>query len=92
MLQDTEKNNHRLIVVPVINFVGWKQFTVLLTGKVAQEKDFLNQKKTLKILNIQYRTVGNREIQKPATWEYVYLEDITATVREPRAGKQDDQW
>lgn len=92
MLQDTEKNNHRLVVVPVINFVGWKQFTVLLTNKVAQEKDFLNQKKIMKILNIQYRTVGNREIQKPATWEYVYLDDITATVREPRAGKQDDQW
>ncbi|HOT46531.1 MAG TPA: flagellar filament outer layer protein FlaA [Spirochaetota bacterium] len=92
ILQDTEKNNHRLVVVPVINFVGWKQFTVPLTGKVAQEKDFLNQKKIMKILNIQYRTVGNREIQKPATWEYVYFDDITATVREPRAGKQDDQW
>jgi hypothetical protein len=92
MLQDTEKNNHRLVVVPVINFVGWKQFTVLLTNKVAQEKDFLNQKKIMKILNIQYRTVGNREVQKPATWEYVYLDDITATIREPRAGKQDDQW
>ncbi|HPV43477.1 MAG TPA: flagellar filament outer layer protein FlaA [Spirochaetota bacterium] len=92
MLQDTEKNNHRLVVVPVINFVGWKQFTVPLTNKVAQEKDFLNQKKIMKILNIQYRTVGNREIQKPATWEFVYLDDITATVREPRAGKQDDQW
>ncbi|HNW26967.1 MAG TPA: flagellar filament outer layer protein FlaA, partial [Spirochaetota bacterium] len=91
MLQDTEKNNHRLVVVPVINFVGWKQFTVPLTNKVAQEKDFLNQKKIMKILNIQYRTVGNREIQKPATWEFVYLDDITATVREPRAGKQDDQ-
>jgi hypothetical protein len=92
LLQDTEKINHRLVVVPVVNFVGWKQCTVLLTGKVAQEKDFLNQKKTMKIMNIQYRSVGNREIQKPATWEYVYLDDITATVRERSTGKQDDQW
>ncbi len=90
MLQDTEKTNHRLVVVPVINFLGWKQFTVLLTSKVAQEKDFLNQKKIMKIINIQYRTIGGKG--KPAKWEYVYLDDITATVRERSTGKQNDEW
>jgi hypothetical protein len=90
LLQDTENINHRLVVVPVVNFLGWKQFTVPLTSKVGQEKDFLNQKKIMKILNIQYRSIGGKE--KPAKWEYIYLDDITATVRERNTGKQNDEW
>ena len=36
MLQDADQVSHRLVVVPVINFLGWKQFTVLLTNKIGR--------------------------------------------------------
>ncbi len=90
MVQDTKKINHKLIAVPVVNFLGWKQFTVLITSKIAQEDDFLNQKKFIKIINIQYKTVGSKH--KPSQWEYIYLDDITATVRERYDDKQSDEW
>ncbi len=90
MLRDTKQNSHRLVIVPTVNFLGWKQFTVLMTGKVIQESDFVNQKKIMKITGIQYRTIGAKD--KPAQWEFIYLDDITATVRERSTGKQNDEW
>lgn len=90
MIQDTKKNNHKIVIVPVVNFLGWKQFTVLLTGKIQQEDDFVNQKKFMKILNFQYKTVGSKA--KPSEWEFLYIDDITATVRERYDDKQSDEW
>lgn len=90
MLQDTKKENHKLVIVPTIDFLGWKKFTVTLSNKIAQEDDFLNQKKTMKILNIQYRTPGSSH--KATQWEYLYLDDITAVVRERYNDKQSDEW
>ncbi len=90
MIQDTKMINHKLLVVPTINFSGWKQFTILLGNRIAQDDDFLNQKKTMKIINIQYRSTGNK--QKPSEWDYLYLDDITATVRERYDDKQSDEW
>jgi hypothetical protein len=90
MLQDTKKVNHVFVICPTIDFLGWKKYTVLLTNRVSQDDDFLNQKKTMKILNIQYKTAGTK--QKPWTWEYIYLDDITATVRERYDDKQSDEW
>jgi hypothetical protein len=90
ILQDTKQLNHLLIICPTVDFLGWKQFTVLLDRRIAQEDDFLNQKKIMKILNIQYTTIGTK--QKPMAWEYIYLDDITATVRERYDDKQSDEW
>jgi hypothetical protein len=90
MLQDTKKMNHVLIICPAVDFLGWKQFTVLLDRRIAQDDDFLNQKKTMQILNIQYTTAGVKN--KLMTWEYIYLDDITATVRERYDDKQSDEW
>lgn len=90
MLKDTNEISHRLIIVPVVDFVGWKQFTVLLTKTVNQGSGFQNQKKIMKITGIQYRTTPSTG--KPSRWEYLYLDDITATLREDSGGKQNDQW
>jgi hypothetical protein len=90
MLQDSEQINHRLVMVPVIDFMGWKQFTVLMTNKINQGDGLQNKKRTLKLINIQYRTTLSTG--KAAQWEYVYLDDITAIVKEPAGGKQNDQW
>lgn len=90
LLQDTKQLNHLLLICHKVDFLGWKQFTVLIDKRIAQEDDFLNQRKIMKILNIQYTTIGSK--QKPMTWEYIYFDDITATVRERYDDKQSDEW
>jgi hypothetical protein len=90
MIQDADQVSHRLVMVPVINFLGWKQFTVLLTNKINQGNVFQTKKKTIKIMSIQYRTTVSTG--KPSQWEYIYLDDLTATVREHSGSKQNDQW
>ena len=90
MIQDVNETNHRLVMVPVINFLGWKQFTVLLTDKIYQGNVFQTRKKTIKLMNIQYRTT--MATGKTSGLEYVYLDDITATVKEHKGSKQNDQW
>lgn len=94
MLQDANNVNHRLVMAPVINFKGWKQFTVLLTDKVYQGSVLQNKKNIMKITNIQYRTTTMTTTgSSTARWEYVYVDDITATVKEATGtGKQNDQW
>jgi hypothetical protein len=90
MLQDTKQVNHKLTIVSTINFSGWKQFTITLSNKIGQEDDFLNQKKTMKIVNFQYKSAVASN--KMTQWEFLYLDDITATVRERYDDKQSDEW
>lgn len=90
MLQDTKKDNHVIMLAQTINFSGWKQITIPLRNNIAQDDDFLNQKKTMKIINIQYKSATTG--RKPSQWEYLYLDDITATVRERYDDKQSDEW
>ena len=91
MLQDTKEVNHHIIITPTINFSGWKQITVPIGTRVAQEDDYMNQKKTMKILSIQYRTATG-SMRRLSSWEFLYLDDITATVRERYDDKQSDEW
>ncbi|HOD14296.1 MAG TPA: flagellar filament outer layer protein FlaA [Spirochaetota bacterium] len=90
MLQDTRQNNHKLIIIPTVDFLGWKQVTINLGKRIAQEEDFLNQKKTMKLINIQYRTASSKE--RPSAWQFLYLDDITAVVRDRYTDKQSDEW
>lgn len=90
MIQDTKKENHKLLILPAINFMGWKKVTINMGANIIQDDDFLNQKKTMKLINIQYRipTASPR----PSQWTYIYLDDITAVVRERYNDKQSDEW
>ncbi len=90
MLQDTKQVNHKLVILPSIDFLGWKQVTVLLSKRIAQEEDFLSQKKIMKLINIQYRIPGGKE--RPSEWQYLYLDDIIAVVRDRYTDKQSDEW
>lgn len=90
MIQDTKKVNHKIIIIPTIDFVGWKKFTVNLGNKIIQEDDFINQKKTMKIINIQYKTAMGKEVV--SNWHFLYLDDIIAVVRERYSDKQSDEW
>jgi hypothetical protein len=90
MIQDTKQVNHKLVIIPSVDFLGWRQITINMSNRVAQEDDFVNQKKTMKIVNIQFRTAGGKE--KPSGWQYLYLDDITAVVRDRYTDKQSDEW
>jgi hypothetical protein len=89
LLQDTKQQNH-LIQLGTIDFLGWKKMTVNLNNRIAQSDDFLNQKKTMKVLQLQFRTTGS--LQPPSHWQYFYLDDFTASVRERYDDRQSDEW
>ncbi|MBN2158423.1 MAG: hypothetical protein JW807_03435 [Spirochaetes bacterium] len=91
MIQDTKQVNHKLIIVPTINFLGWKKFTVNMDNRIIQEDDFINQRKTMKIVNIQYRTPHTTKATI-SKWHFIYLDDIIAVVRERYSDKQSDEW
>ena len=88
MLQDAYQINHRL-VLGKLNFLGWRKLVIKLGKDIRQEDDFLSQKRFLKILHFQYRP-GNRT--RMPLWQYFYLDDLTAMVREKYSDRQSDDW
>ena len=88
MLQDTTGATHR-IVFGNTAFLGWKKLTVNLEPKIKQQDEYLEKEKTLKILHIQYRAAN--ETLHPL-WQYFYIDDITATVRDKYKDRQSDDW
>ncbi len=88
ILQDATGTNHR-ISFGKLNFLGWKKITVNLDKKIKQQDQYLEQEKKLKILHIQYRP-GNPTLHPE--WQYFYLDDITATVRDKYKDRQSDDW
>lgn len=88
MLQDVAGTTHR-ITFGNTAFLGWKKLTVNLPPKIKQQDDYLEKEKSLKILHIQYRA-ANTSLHPE--WQYFYLDDITATVREKYKDRQSDDW
>ena len=88
IIQDAADKTHRLAMGKT-NFLGWKKITVNLPGGVKQQDDYLEQEKSLRILHIQYKP-GNRTIHP--LWQYFYIDDITATVRDKYKDSQSDDW
>lgn len=89
LLLDTEGRSH-LLRAGRINFSGWRKIEVSLGNTIAQADDFLNQGKTMKILQIHYHTAGPEISSR--RWEYLYLDDITATVRDRYLDRRSDEW
>jgi hypothetical protein len=88
LLMDADQQTHKLRM-GTLNFLGWKKLTVPLSKKIAQQDEFLNQKRSMKIIQIQY-TAANRE--QVARWQYFYIDDISATARDKYDDKQSDEW
>jgi hypothetical protein len=88
ILQDAAGTNHRL-TFGKLNFLGWKKLTLNLAKKIKQQDAYLEQEKKLKILHFQYRP-GNQTIHPE--WQFFYLDDITATVRDKYKDRQSDDW
>lgn len=87
-LKDADGKVHRL-PVGKLNFLGWRKLSVTLTDSVAQEDKFLTQKRELQIMKFLYKP-GN--IGRLPQWNYFYMDDITATVREKYTDRQSDEW
>lgn len=88
MLQDVTGATHRVSFGNTA-FLGWKKLTVNLDPKIKQQDAYLEKEKTLKILHIQYRAAN--DTMHP-TWQYFYIDDITATVRDKYKDRQSDDW
>jgi hypothetical protein len=88
ILQDADKTNHRLIL-GTLDYLGWRKLTVSLPSDITQQDNFLNQKEFLKIIQIQYRPGNQTRLPK---WQYFYIDDITAVVREKYTDRQSDDW
>ncbi|PKL16962.1 MAG: hypothetical protein CVV49_13620 [Spirochaetae bacterium HGW-Spirochaetae-5] len=88
MLQDVNGTTHRLTLGNTA-FLGWKKLTINLPTKIKQQDDYLEKENTLKILHIQYRAANN---SLHPEWQYFYIDDITATVRDKYKDRQSDDW
>lgn len=88
MVQDVAGVSHKLLLGNTA-FLGWKKLTVNLGPKFKQQDEYLEKENTVKILHIQYRATN--ETLHPL-WQYFYIDDITATVREKYKDRQSDNW
>lgn len=88
IIQDTEDKTHSIFLGKT-NFLGWKKITANLGKNIKQQDAFLEQEKNLKILYIQYKP-ANKSIHPQ--WQYFYIDDITATVRDKYKDSQSDDW
>ncbi len=88
MIKDAEGASHRLIMGR-LNFQGWRELTVNLPKEIAQLDRYLSQKTELEITKIMYNPGNTGRLP---VWNYLYLDDISATVREKMYDKQSDEW
>jgi hypothetical protein len=88
MLQDVKGTTHR-VTFGNTAFLGWKKLTINLPAKIKQQDEYLEKENALKILHIQYRA-ANASLHPE--WQYFYIDDITATVRDKYKDRQSDDW
>jgi len=88
ILKDASDRSHRL-VMGKLNFLGWRKLSIKLTDKVAQEDKYLSQKRQMEILKILYNPGNTGRLNQ---WNYFYIDDITAIVREKYKDRQSDDW
>jgi hypothetical protein len=88
LLQDAMKQNHRL-VLGNLNFLGWRKLIVKMNPNIKQEDEYLNQKRVMRIMQIQYRPAN---INIHPKWQYFYIDDISAMVRDKYTDRQSDDW
>ncbi len=89
ILEDANKKYHRL-VLGKLDFLGWRKLIVKIRKNIAQEDEYLNQKRAIKITKIIY-SPGNTK-RRHAKWQYFYIDDISVMVREKYTDKQSDDW
>jgi hypothetical protein len=88
LVKDANGNIKRL-VMGKFNFLGWRKLSVPITDEIAQEDKYLAQKRNIEIVKILYNP---STLERLPAWNYFYIDDITAIVREKYIDKQSDEW
>jgi len=72
-----------------LNFLGWRKLTVRLTDRVTQQDKYLTKKLALTLNKLLYQPASAERLP---LWNYFYVDDITAQVREKYTDRQSDEW
>ncbi|HRX15196.1 MAG: hypothetical protein JXK07_03405 [Spirochaetes bacterium] len=88
ILQDADKKIHRLSFGK-LNFLGWRKLTVRLTKDIRQEDKYLSQHREMAILKLIYNPSS---LKRLPSWNFFYVDDISAKVRDKYKDEQDDDW
>lgn len=88
LIKDANGNIKRL-VMGKLNFLGWRKLSVPITNEIAQEDKYLAQKRNIEIVKILYNP---STLERLPAWNYFYIDDITAIVREKYIDRQSDEW
>jgi len=88
LVKDANGNIKRL-VMGKLNFLGWRKLSVPITDEIAQEDKYLAQKRNIEIVKILYNP---STLERLPAWNYFYIDDITAIVREKYIDRQSDEW
>jgi hypothetical protein len=88
LLKDGAGASHR-IIMGRLNYLGWRELTVNIPSTVSQMDQYLSQKKELEITRIMFNPGNTGRLP---VWNYFYMDDITATVRDKFYDKQSDEW
>ena len=87
MLQDSAGINHILNLGSAASN-GWKKISTKLGPRIKQNIDYPENKNSIKILYIQYRATNRSESE----WQYFYIDDISAAVRDKYLDREGDGW
>ena len=88
LVQDVDGTNH-MLNMGTLDFLGWRKMEAKIPGKAKQQDEYLNRKTAMKILKIIYSPKNATEVP---IWQTLYLDDITAKVREKYSDRQSDEW
>jgi hypothetical protein len=88
MLQDSSGATH-ILNYGTIASNGWKKISKNLGTKIKQDIDYPDNKNSIKILHIQYRAFTKKTEPQ---WQFFYIDDITATVRDKYLDRESNDW
>ena len=87
-LKDADGRTHRLSFGK-LNYLGWRKLTATLSDDISQEDKHLTQQRQMEIMKFLYKPGNSGRLRM---WNYFYLDDITARVREKYTDRQSDEW
>jgi hypothetical protein len=87
IMQDVTGNTHRLSFGQ-LNFLGWRRLSISMDNSIKQSASLLKRNNYMQIIALVFNP-GNSDEQK---WNYVYFDDLTASVRGKYGDHQSDSW
>lgn len=88
LIKDNKRNTHYLRFGQ-LNFHGWRRLTLPIPDVVQQQDYYLNQNSGIKVVALVFNP-GNTGAKDQ--WNYTYLDDFTAIIRQKYTDRQRDNW